>query len=255
MVTGLDKFREHFRNFSGNYIVIGGTACDIIIGEAGLLPRVTKDIDCVIIAEALSTEFVSEFWKFIKDGQYRIKEKEAKHKNFYRFKDPVKPGFPKQVELFSRKPDLIDLHGSPYLTPVPAEDDLSSLSAILLNDEYYGYTLNHSSVYEGVHHAKIEALICLKAKAFLELTERKKAGRKVDQKQIDKHRNDIFRLGLLLSPVHSFELPELLKTDMTEFLESIKGNLPPGSIFKEMGAGDVNVKDLLTALMTAFKVF
>jgi hypothetical protein len=28
-------------------VIIGGTACDIIIDEAGFVPRATKDIECV----------------------------------------------------------------------------------------------------------------------------------------------------------------------------------------------------------------
>jgi hypothetical protein len=87
------------------------------------------------------------------------------------------------------------------------------------------------------------------------MTERKNAGKKVDQKQIDKHKNDVFRLGLLLSPTKVFELPELLKKDMKEFLDSVKDNLPSDSIFREMGADDVNVNDLFRILINSFKLF
>jgi hypothetical protein len=51
MVVGLDKFKEHFRDFPGSYVIIGGTACDIVIGATGLTPRVTKDIDIILIIE------------------------------------------------------------------------------------------------------------------------------------------------------------------------------------------------------------
>ncbi|MCK9205020.1 MAG: hypothetical protein M0P58_11385 [Bacteroidales bacterium] len=191
MVAGLNKFREYFRNYPGNYIVIGGTACDIIIGEAGLIPRVTRDIDLILIVEAISREFVSEFWNFIREGNYQKKEKDPDKRKYYRFEDPLSPGFPKQVELFFRKPDIIELHGSPHLTPVPIDGDLSSLSAILLNDDYYNFTLEHTARQDEVHLANIEALICLKAKAFLDMTARKNAGEEVSQKQIDKHKNDV----------------------------------------------------------------
>lgn len=30
MVVGLDKFKEAFADFKDNYVIIGGTACDII---------------------------------------------------------------------------------------------------------------------------------------------------------------------------------------------------------------------------------
>ena len=35
-----------------NYVIIGGTACDIIIEDAGLTTRVTKDIDMILVVEA-----------------------------------------------------------------------------------------------------------------------------------------------------------------------------------------------------------
>jgi predicted nucleotidyltransferase len=67
MVRGLDKFKEYFEQHSDNYIIIGGTACDIIIDEAGFTPRATKDIDIILVVEALNPEFVKQFWKFIPD--------------------------------------------------------------------------------------------------------------------------------------------------------------------------------------------
>ena len=75
MVRGLEIFRQHFKDFADNYIIIGGTACDIIIDSVGLTPRATKDIDIILVIEALSPEFVAHFWEFIKTGNYEVKEK------------------------------------------------------------------------------------------------------------------------------------------------------------------------------------
>jgi hypothetical protein len=47
MVKGLTKFKEYFSKYPSNYMIIGGTACDLIISEAGLKPRATKDIDII----------------------------------------------------------------------------------------------------------------------------------------------------------------------------------------------------------------
>jgi len=74
MVKGLDKFKEYFNDYPDNYVIIGGTACDIIIDEAGFTPGATKDIDIILVVEALSAEFVRQFWKFIKDGNYERKK-------------------------------------------------------------------------------------------------------------------------------------------------------------------------------------
>jgi len=187
MVKGLEKFREHLKDYFGSYVIIGGTACDIAIDAAGLKPRVTKDIDIILIVEALSPEFVVEFWKFIEAGSYEIKEKGESERKYYRFTKPGKEEFPYQIELFSRNPDLLDLKDGTHLTPIPVSNGAPSLSAILLDDDYYKYTLDHSRDEADIHIANTEALICLKAKAVLDLSKRKGNGENVSDKEIRKH--------------------------------------------------------------------
>lgn len=34
MVTGVERFREAFEDFVDNYIIIGGTACDILLDDS-----------------------------------------------------------------------------------------------------------------------------------------------------------------------------------------------------------------------------
>ncbi len=29
MVRGMEKFKEYFKSFGGNYVIIGGTACEM----------------------------------------------------------------------------------------------------------------------------------------------------------------------------------------------------------------------------------
>ncbi len=235
MVRGLDIFKKHFEGFEGNYVIIGGTACDIILDEAGFTARATRDIDIILIVEALDSRFVERFWQFISEGKYRQRERSDGKKEYYRFMKPEAEEFPYQLELFAKKPDVIKITDDAHLTPIPAEDDLSSLSAILLNDEYYNYILKESVSENGLHRAKTEALICLKAKAFLEISERIKNGSKEDDKHLRKHKNDVFRLAALLRPDDIFELPNSIKSDLSLFAESIKDDLPEKELFREMG--------------------
>ena len=72
MVKGLDLFRAHFRDFADRYVLIGGTACDLIMDEAGLEFRATKDLDIVLCIEALDLSFAKAFWEFVEAGQYRV---------------------------------------------------------------------------------------------------------------------------------------------------------------------------------------
>jgi hypothetical protein len=252
MVRGLEIFKKYFAGFPENYVIIGGTACDIIINDEGLVPRATKDIDIILVVEALSSNFVKQFWQFIADGNYERKEKSDDERKYYRFLKPENAEFPFQIELFSRTPDVIDLEDGVHLTPIPVDDDLSSLSAILLDDVYYQYMIEHSIVEKDIHRANLEALICLKAKAFLEITERLKNGGTEDPKHLKKHKGDVFRLALMLAPEDVFPLPEKIKAHMQQFMDAIKGDLPSKDIFKEMGAGNIDVEKLYKQLKTTF---
>jgi hypothetical protein len=254
MVRGLDVFKKYFEQYPDNYVIIGGTACDIIIDDAGFVPRTTKDIDIILVVEALSSEFVKQFWQFINDGKYQQREKSNDEREYYRFLKPENTEFPQQIELFSRTPDVIVLEGEAHLTPIPVDDDLSSLSAILLNDEYYKYMIEHSRVEDGLHHANIEALICLKAKAFLEIKERIENGSKEDAKQLRKHKTDIFRLTVMLTPESEFELPKTIQAHMNLFAELTAGDLPDKAIFKEMGLSNIDPKNVFEQLKKSFKV-
>lgn len=88
MVRGMSKFREYFKDFNEQYIFIGGAACDLLMNSAGLDFRATKDLDMVLILEALTKEFGLRFWDFIKDAGYELKEKSSGELQFYRFSKP-----------------------------------------------------------------------------------------------------------------------------------------------------------------------
>lgn len=138
------------------------------------------------------------FWEFIKEGDYGDREIMESDRKYYRFKKPKDDSFPFQLELFSRNPDLLDLAENSHLTPIPVEDELSSLSAILMDDNYYNLTIKESLLIDGVHVAKPVSLICLKAKAHLDYVQRKNEGEQIDSKNLKKHKNDIFKLATLI---------------------------------------------------------
>lgn len=124
MVEGITKFTEYFKEYSGSYIIIGGTACDIVTEGAGFDPRATVDIDMVLIIEALDAAFVSRFWEFISEAGYQKKEKDEEKKCCYRFRNRKNESFPKQIELFSRRPDIFTEEQLKHLTPIPVEEGL-----------------------------------------------------------------------------------------------------------------------------------
>ncbi|MBL0031030.1 MAG: hypothetical protein IPP27_02205 [Bacteroidetes bacterium] len=253
MVKGLDVFKKYFEEFPDNYVVIGGTACDIILVDAGFTARATKDIDIILVVEALKPDFVKQFWQFIKVGKYELKEI-VEERNCYRFSKPENDEFPFQIELFSKKPDIIALDEDVHLTPIPVEEGVSSLSAILMNEDYYKYVIDNSILENGIHRAKTEALICLKAKAYLEITARIAEGSTEDSKQLRKHKNDVFRLAAMLTANDTFELPENIHSDLREFTESIAKELPGKEMFKEAGLGNLEPENVFKQILNSFQL-
>ncbi|MEZ5070941.1 MAG: hypothetical protein R2751_08225 [Bacteroidales bacterium] len=234
MVKGIEVFKDYFAGFKDQYVIIGGAACDYHLHTAELIQRTTKDIDIVLIIEAMNPDFVMRFWDFIAAGGYEKKEKGEKRK-YYRFLNPTNVDFPFQVELFSRYPSLLDQDERIHVAPIPTPDELSSLSAILMDEAYYQFVIEHSHFANGVHWASIEALLCLKAKAYIDISERIEKGSKDNRRLLKKHKGDILRLGLLLTESEEFYLPAPLYEDFVLFLDQIKEDLPDGAIFKEMG--------------------
>jgi hypothetical protein len=83
LVKGLDLFRNHFKEYGNQFVLIGGTACDLVMGEAGFPFRATKDLDIVLLIEFLTPEFGRAFWEFIRGGGYTAKEKESGIRPFW----------------------------------------------------------------------------------------------------------------------------------------------------------------------------
>ena len=103
------------------------------------------------------------------------------------------------IELFSRSQNPIILHPDSHLTPLHVDEEISSLSAILLNDDYYRFLLNRRTISDDVSILDAEHIIPFKMKAWLDLKTKKREGMHVDSHDIKKHCLDVFRLSQLVS--------------------------------------------------------
>ena len=73
-------------------MIIGGTACDIVMTGTVVRPRATHDIDMIVVVENMTPEFGRKFWEFIKEAGYRperrkAEEGEPQKYELYRFVD------------------------------------------------------------------------------------------------------------------------------------------------------------------------
>lgn len=251
MVIGLSSFKEWFSDYAEQYTIIGGTACDLLMTENGIDFRATKDIDMVLIVEALTVEFGAAFWNYIKKAGYEHKNKSTGEPQFYRFSNPISHEYPAMIELFSRNVDAITLPDDAVLTPLPLDEELSSLSAILMDSDYYQFLRQGRVIIEGIPILDEYHLIPFKAKAFLDLSARKAAGEAVDSKNIRKHKNDVFRLSLLLRDELHIELSKRIANDMLEFITQIENE---DVDMKSLGIRNIRKEDIIKQLKALYSL-
>ena len=216
MVHGLEVFREWFSGYESRYVVIGGTACNLILNQYGAPSRVTHDIDMVIVAESFDRTFYERFIAFVRQGRYCNKGK-ADGYVLYRFENPNDEDFPPKLELLSKRPD--------YLVGIETDlgrfrtiDATGSLSAIMLDDEYYELLDRGIEVIEGIPVLGLHYLPVFKIHAWSNLTDDKVAGKCVHSDEIKKHSRDVLRLCSLFEPGTKVELPESIILEIRRFV-------------------------------------
>lgn len=221
MVRGIESFRSKFMEYTDCYTIIGGAACDILMSEEDVPFRATKDIDMILLLEDRYQEFAKVFWEYIKEGGYRCGWKNSKDVHFYRFTDP-EPGYPVQIELFSRIPDY-HLSVEAGIIPIHIDDDVSSLSAILLNDDFYDFMMQGRRTVDGISVLDAAYLIPFKMYAWIDLSDRKARGEHVNEKDLKKHKYDVFRLLDIITDNEIIEVSGMVKESIRIFLDRIQG--------------------------------
>lgn len=217
-VYGLERFREHMGGLAGCYAVIGGTACDILLSDADIAFRATKDIDVVLLIEERLPEVGRAVWDMVTDGGYTCGWRSSDSTHYYRFTEPTEPGYPSMIELFSRSPDFIEDPSGLTIVPLPINDEVSSLSAILLDEHYYRFMREGRTTIDGITVLDPVHLVPFKAKAYVDLSARRARGEHVNTRDLRKHKKDVFRLVQLFVPESSAELPDSIRDDMAEFV-------------------------------------
>ena len=214
----MDVFTEHFAEHTEHYVLIGGTACDRHFSQRELPFRVTKDLDIILVVEALDDAFVQHFYEFVRAGEYVLAEVDGK-KTFYRFIEPKAKGYPYMLELFSRNQGMLSAPPEEiHITDIETGEDVSSLSAILMNDDYYNLTMENSPLVDGLRVASEACLVVLKTRAYFGNLELKEKGVDIQDDKIYKHKKDVMRLLAVIDPGFRFPVPDSMRPDIENFI-------------------------------------
>ena len=232
MVTGLDKFREAFLKYADNYVIIGGTACDIVLRDTDMKPRATSDIDMIVIVENMTPEFAAAFWKFIRDGKYKPTKRDRETDGqtvytLYRFEE-AQAGYPVKIELLSRHSDILGEPSGFVIEPIPVDEEVSSLSAIIMDDDYYNFTIKNSFVAE------------------------KEQGHHVNTKHIKKHRSDVLKLVATTPLGDPTPVTSAILQSVTDFVTKIREMLPNQGLEAALGRPSEDIASYIDILEEMF---
>ena len=138
----------------------------------------------------------------------------------YRFVNG-RPGYPEMIELISRHPDILGEPKGLTIEPLPIDEDVSSLSAIVMDDDYYFFTVDHSELTNGISHADSAALVALKSRAYLNLLRDKANGKHINTKDIKKHRSDVLKNVVIMEDTQ-IKAPNAIVSSIRDFVASIR---------------------------------
>ena len=257
MVKGFDKFKQFFAPHSESFIVIGGTAMQLHGEDGGFTPRVTQDIDILVIVERMSSDFTSAFHAFLREGGYECymaKNQDGADKpRFYRFIKPKNEAFPTRIELLS-SPLLPPPEGMSYMS-LPDEPE-ESMSAIVLDRTYYEFARANTTAINGVPCLNRDALMVFKSVAYLNLiNEYETTGNQLRLHDSKKHRKDVLALAGTIPPSEISAVPTEISEQLNAFITSIESRPEEWqSILDSLDDSAGNIEDYLIALKRHFSL-
>ncbi len=215
----VQNFRDWFADYTSNYVVIGGTACSVLGDDLGFSFRSTKDIDLVLVNDQLGDAFSERFWKYIDEAGYSYRACSNGLPKLYRFQKPLNSGnFPDMIELFVGQEADLKLLSNHQLAHIEF-DDAPSLSAIVLNENYYNILNRWHRIVDGLSILDTPGLILFKIKAWLDLSSGKFP---TDSKDIKKHRRDVLELCDTLPSEAVFRIEESVLNDVLQFTSNME---------------------------------
>lgn len=225
----IKHFCSHFEKFPDCYVLIGGSACALWYENQEPAFRPTKDVDVVLFAKSLPTEFADALNSYLSENKYQtcsILSEEKTSVRMYRFTTAPDAAAPQQIELLSCKGEL-KLAPEQHIGPLKAGDEYTHFSCILMDDEYFDFLRQNTRHLQGIPVPSRLALVVLKIKAYLNIRQMRQSKDGEPRPSLDemnKHRNDACLLLLDANPEDGKDVEGLtpaIIADLLQFEEAL----------------------------------
>ena len=243
--VGLSHFQDYCKDFGEHYVVVGGFATIMLLDrELEGHGKATFDIDLVLLTTN-SVEMSKKIKEYVIEGEYTIQKGDKDQYHYYRFVEPKKVNFAKEIELFASNENDLNLDESQRIIPIDPEEGLYSLSAIMLDPEYFDMIKNNVEKDLRAPCTNTQATIMLKMSAFNDL---KKGG----NKKWRKHRSDILKLSLLLTGEEKIQFIGRMKDDFDSFIFHLENEVNQKAIRDIVKPLSVQKEEVIEVLKKVF---
>lgn len=240
----MDKIRQYLGDSKEKFVIIGGHALVHHLSFFGIRNiRATTDIDVVVKRNA-DADFYSQIINLCSDAVYQGKHKDIftskdGKRCFLKFSRPASSSdenFPEELEFFcynlnEHEETLLEDTNCNHIKKIDFLDqESSSIAGILIDKELDDFFERNSQEVNGIFYINVIGLICLKIFAWSSNKKRKASGEDVKQVDINKHRDDVLMLLVILSPndLEKFKGSEdyiLFKIEISEFISDFRSEL------------------------------
>ncbi len=243
--AGLSHFQDYCKDLSEHYVVIGGFATLMLLDrELEGHGKATHDIDLVLLTSG-NIEMAQRIKQYIKDGGYEIQKGSKDQYQYYRFVKPKAQNFAKEIELFASNENDLKLEDNQRIIPIDPQEGLYSLSAIMLDPEYFEMIKQNVEQDTLAPCTNTQATIMLKMSAFKDLKDR-------GDDKYKKHRRDILKLTLLLTGGEKIHLVSRMKDDFIDFITHIENDLDQKTLSTIVDKLPAKKDDIIDVLKQVF---
>ena len=102
---------------------------------------------------------------------------------------------------------------------------------------------------DGISVLSAEHLILFKIKAWLDLAQKKTEGLHVNERDLKKHKNDVFRLFALVDPTMRIELTPKVRAEVEQFLARMEAE---DVELTDLGIQDYTADEVIAVLMMLY---
>jgi hypothetical protein len=118
-----------------------------------------------------------------------------------------------------------------------------------MDEEFYYFALAHSITEDDLHVADTVGLMCLKMKAYLNLSAQIPLA---DSRDIRKHISDVFKLMANSSIAEPITLSDGMKKDVSLFIDKMEALMPNQSLQDSIKRNESFIRDVLTEMKRLF---